>query len=478
MTDLDDSSFDAAIIGGGVYGILLALEGASRQQRVLLIERDDFGGGASFNHLRTIHGGLRYLQTLDLRRAITSNRQRLWWLRNFPDLVRPISCLMPLYNRGLRRPAAFRAAFLTARMLGLHKDGHGKSGRFQVVSSNEVRALLPYCRADGLDRGALWQDALMPSPHRVVAELLHWAESAGAMVRNRMELLEAAAGANGTWRLRIRNHRTDENSEVAARWIVNATASASNDVVRRFVARPKGTVLVPTIGWGLLFDRPPVSECSVAVTPPGKGGRTYFVHPYHGRVLAGTGHAAIADDAQLRSGVPERKLQETLADLNEAMPGAALRREQVSHVFHGVLPGLRRGSEALLSRPQIVDHGKRDGAPGAFTVLGVKFTEAPFVARKFWTERLGSPPAEMPRRPSPISVPSIEQARTMSDGELATVLRGIAEVEWDASASDLAWRRTDLWMDRLQARRVADLAGSVESRGSVSESAPFDERLD
>jgi glycerol-3-phosphate dehydrogenase len=337
---------------------------------------------------------------------------------------------------------------------------------------------LPCSRADGLDRGALWQDALMPSPHRVIAELLHWAESAGAIVRNRMELLEAAAGANGTWRLRIRNHRTDENSEVAARWIVNATASATNDVVRRFVARPKGTILVPTIGWGLLFDRPPVSGCSVAVAPPGRGGRTYFVHPYHGRVLAGTGHAAITDDAQLRSGVPERKLRETLADLNEAMPGAALEREQVSHVFHGVLPGLRRGSDALLSRPRIVDHGKRDGAPGAFTVLGVKFTEAPFVARQFWTRLLGSRPAEMPRRPSPIRVPSVEQARAMSDEQLATALRGIAEAEWDATASDLVWRRTDLWMDRIQARRAADLAGSVDSRGNVSESAPFDEKLD
>jgi glycerol-3-phosphate dehydrogenase len=188
------------------------------------------------------------------------------------------------------------------------------------------------------------------------------------------------------------------------------------------------------------------------------------VHPYHGRVLAGTGHAGITDDSQLRSGVPELKLQETLADLNKAMPGIALEREQVIHVFHGVLPGLRRGSDALLSRPQIIDHGKRDGAPGAFTVLGVKFTEAPFVARKFWSQLLGSPPAEMPRRPSPISVPSIEQARTMSDEQLATVLRGIAEVEWDASASDLAWRRTDLWMDRVQARRVADLAGSAGLR--------------
>jgi glycerol-3-phosphate dehydrogenase len=160
------------------------------------------------------------------------------------------------------------------------------------------------------------------------------------------------------------------------------------------------------------------------------------------------------------------------------MPGAALEREQVSHVFHGVLPGLRRGSDALLSRPRIVDHGKRDGAPGAFTVLGVKFTEAPFVARQFWTRLLGSRPAEMPRRPSPIRVPSVEQARAMSDEQLATALRGIAEAEWDATASDLVWRRTDLWMDRIQARRAADLAGSVDSRGNVSESAPFDEKLD
>ena len=35
------SKFDAVIIGGGVYGILLALEGASRGQRVLLVERDE-----------------------------------------------------------------------------------------------------------------------------------------------------------------------------------------------------------------------------------------------------------------------------------------------------------------------------------------------------------------------------------------------------------------------------------------------------
>ena len=38
--------------------------------------RSDFGSGASFNHLRTIHGGLRYLQSLDLRRARESVHER------------------------------------------------------------------------------------------------------------------------------------------------------------------------------------------------------------------------------------------------------------------------------------------------------------------------------------------------------------------------------------------------------------------
>jgi glycerol-3-phosphate dehydrogenase len=440
----------------------------------MLIERDDFGIGASSNHLRTIHGGLRYLQSLDLRRAIISNRQRLWWLRNFPDLVRPIFCLMPLYDQGLRRPAVFRAAFLAARMLGLHKDRYGKGRRFEVISSDEVRALFPHCRRDGLNGGALWKDALMPSPHRVIAELLHWAESAGAIVRNRAEFLAAAADADGVWRLRIRDSRSGHDSELSARWIINATGSATDDVIRKIGLRPQENLLVPTVGWGLLLDRPPVSECSLAVTPPCKD-KTYFVHPYHGRVLAGTGHSGVSDAAELRSGVPESKLRETLADLNEAMPGISLTRDEVSHVFQGVLPGLVRGSDALLLRPKIIDHGKRDNTPGAFTVVGVKFTEAPFVARKVWSHLLGPGPRQMPERPAPIHVPTIEQARSMTDEQLVAALRRIADVEWQASANDLVFRRTDLWMDRTQASRVTDLAGSCRS---VSESVLPDERLD
>lgn len=460
MTQRD--SFDAIVIGGGVYGILLALEGASRGRRVLLVERDDFGSGATFNHLRTIHGGLRYLQFLDFRRAITSNRQRLWWLRNFPDLVHPISCLMPLYGQGMRRAEAFHGAFLAARALGLHRDGTGQARRMQVVSTAEAEQLLPHCRRDGLEKGALWQDAFMPQPHRVIAELLHWAESAGAIVRNRMEFMAASRGKDDTWRVVLQDHRAEESVEVGATWIINAAAAATDEVIGRMMGAAQRPVLVPTIGWGLLIDRAPLSQCSVAVAPPGKGRRSYFVHPYNGRVLAGTGHAGIPAGASLPTGVSDSQVRETLADLNEAMPGAELRRDQVRHVFWGVLPGVRAGSEALLMHPDIIDHGQRDGEPGAWTVLGVKFTEAPFVANRLWNALLGRRAQAFPPRPAAVAVPTLDQAREMSDEALGSRLRSLSAAEWGADADDILWRRTDLWLDAALVARVSRLVGEPQ----------------
>ena len=57
-------TFDLLVVGGGIYGLTVACDATRRGLAVALIEKHDFGSGTSFNHLRTIHGGLRYLQTL------------------------------------------------------------------------------------------------------------------------------------------------------------------------------------------------------------------------------------------------------------------------------------------------------------------------------------------------------------------------------------------------------------------------------
>jgi len=105
MRDLDrltGSTFDLLVVGGGIYGLTIAHDAAQRGLAVALIERNDFGSGASFNHLRTIHGGLRYLQHFDIARARESVRERRTVARIAPHAVRPIPFALPLYRSVMR----------------------------------------------------------------------------------------------------------------------------------------------------------------------------------------------------------------------------------------------------------------------------------------------------------------------------------------------------------------------------------------
>src|SRR6185295_5545466 len=119
---LTGRTFDVLVVGGGIYGLTIAYDAALRGLSVALVERDDFGSGSSFNHLRTIHGGLRYLQTLDLGRARTSVRERLRLTSVDPHSVRPVPFVLPLYRSLLRGKLALRAGFLLDRMIAWDRN--------------------------------------------------------------------------------------------------------------------------------------------------------------------------------------------------------------------------------------------------------------------------------------------------------------------------------------------------------------------
>ena len=53
--------YDLLVIGGGIHGLFAAYDAAQRGLTVALVDRADFGSGLTFNHQRTIHGGLRSL---------------------------------------------------------------------------------------------------------------------------------------------------------------------------------------------------------------------------------------------------------------------------------------------------------------------------------------------------------------------------------------------------------------------------------
>src|SRR6185295_17438555 len=109
LAALTGRTFDVLVVGGGICGLTIACDAAQRGLAVALVDRNDFGSGTSFNHLRTIHGGLRYLQTLDLRRARESVRERRTIARIAPWAVRPLPFVLPLTRSLMKGATAMRA---------------------------------------------------------------------------------------------------------------------------------------------------------------------------------------------------------------------------------------------------------------------------------------------------------------------------------------------------------------------------------
>ena len=102
--------WDVVVVGAGIHGAAAAWDAAQRGLAVALVEREDFGAGTSWNSLKTIHGGMRHLQRLDIGSLRESARERSTLLRIAAPLVAPLPFLVPCTGHGARGRAAGRSA--------------------------------------------------------------------------------------------------------------------------------------------------------------------------------------------------------------------------------------------------------------------------------------------------------------------------------------------------------------------------------
>lgn len=468
------SSYDLLVVGGGFYGAMVTLEAARRGMSVLLVERDDFGGATSWNSLRIVHGGLRYLQSLDLARFRESVAERGWFLRHFPDLVEPIPCLMPLYTspRGgrLRRPSIFRVALAANDLLS--SDRHLPSGR--LLDASATSDLFPDVDRKGLAGGALWHDAVMPDSQRVLIETLRWACLCGARVLNYTEVTGVRMEKGKISGLEAVDRETGERLELRGRNVINC----AGPWVRRLAGqldRDLPDLFRPVLAFNLLLDRQPLSTAALAVASARRGAQTWFLLPWKGRVLAGTFYVPIRGGIET-GGLDDGHISAFLAELNAAVPGWSVRRGEVLRILQGRLPAEAEGSAAPSSRPVLHDHGRSGGPAGLFSVSGVKLTTARAVAeqalRKMFLargERLPAPGrVERPAADPPLPLDELLRLASQNREAARSHLRGLVERQSVVHLEDLLLRRADwgLLPEGPVAARLCSALGWADARSS------------
>jgi glycerol-3-phosphate dehydrogenase len=389
FTALGETPFDVLVVGAGIHGLATALDAAARGLKVAVIDAGDFAAATSFHHQRTAHGGLRSLQSLRLGHARQSIAERRTLARMAPRLLRPLPFMIGTYRSVIRSRLALRAAFRLDRWLGRHRN-EGLEPELhlpvaKLVSRAATLKLFPGVRQDGLTGGANWYDYQIVHTNRLAIAFAEGAASRGARLVNYAAAIAALKEAGGrVTGMRVRDVRTGVEADVRARLTINCAGPGVNGVMQLFGVRRE----IPLAKAMNLVTSKRASDIALAAPAPAgpaaarsakagsaEAGRMLTLVPWHGRALIGTWHSddfRPATDATL----DEREIAGFIESANGAFPALKLTRGDVTLVHCGIVPAQKgsRGAE-LLAASRILDHAS-DGAPGAMTVVGTKYTTA------------------------------------------------------------------------------------------------------
>ena len=385
LTRLTATTHDLLVVGGGIHGLTIAYEAASRGLRTALVDANDFGSGASFNHQKTVHGGLRSLQSASLRRARESILERRALARIAPWFLRPLPFIVGTYRSATRGRLAFAAAFRLDRWLGrdrnvgVEPELHLPAAR--LVSKAATLRLFPGVRPDKLTGSAQWYDYQMVEADRLTLAFAAAADRAGANLANYVEALAPLRTGDRISGVSARDALSGDVLTINASMTVNAAGAAAGSLMQALGVSRR----VPLLKAMNLVTSRPASD--IALAAPTSSGQMLTLTPWRGRAIVGTGQSKtlVQPDA---TGVTAAEVDGLIAEANEAFPALRLTRADVMLVHRGMVPavdGGAKGAPGLLGTPVIYDHAA-EGAAGAMTVIGVKYTTARRVAQDV-TER-------------------------------------------------------------------------------------------
>jgi glycerol-3-phosphate dehydrogenase len=475
---LGSEQFDLAVVGGGIHGAWVALDAARRGLKTALIEQGDFGQATSANSQRIVHGGLRYLQRLDLKRFRESVRERATLLRLAPHLVRPLPVLVPTGGRGMRSRVALLAALKLNDWLSAGRnrdlDETQRIPDGSLVGADVCLRALPAVAGSWCTGGALFHDAQVLDSERLCLAVLRSAREAGAEIANHVKLTRWLADGSTVVGFEAEDLLGRRSIRVFSRLVVTCVGPWIG-ALPALAGVPRGAT-PPLFRAVVLATRPFVHGAAIVLAG---GERSYFATPWGDRTLVGTFHAAFDGDHG-RLGVSPAELETFLDELRTASPPIELRRSDVSQVFVGVLPRGHGPGLVAAEHYRIIDHEREQQARGRLSVIGVKWTTARHVAeetvtlafRKLGRVDPGCTTASRPLHGAAIGDevldvaagdPALSEPIVPGRSELAAeVVHGV-RIESARTLSDVIFRRTGLgtagWPGRAVIERCAALAG-------------------
>ncbi len=229
LAALAGTEHQVLVVGGGVVGAGVALDAATRGLSVGLVEARDFAAGTSSRSSKLIHGGLRYLEQLNVglvREALTERSLLLGVIA--PHLVRPVPFVFPLTHHVWER-AYIGTGIATYDALGLSLGlAKGLPGHRQLSRRGALR-LVPGLKRSAITGAIAFWDGQVDDA-RYVLTLVRTAAHYGADVASRVQVtgfLREGARVTGVKAVDL---ESGAELHIRAQQVVNATGVWTDEI--------------------------------------------------------------------------------------------------------------------------------------------------------------------------------------------------------------------------------------------------------
>ena len=361
FSKLTTQPFDVLICGGGIYGAWTAYDAALRGLKVALVEQGDWASATSSASSKLIHGGLRYLESLDIKLVKKALRERQMLLQVAPHRVWPLRFGIPVFagsrlNRFCLKIGLTLYDYLAGTLGGSQAHHYFSRGVFAEH--------FPCLDPSPLKNGFSYLDA-QTDDARFTLELIDGALSAGAVCLNYCKVTEFIEHNGRLCGAKVHSSVEDQSVDVFARQIVNTTGQWLSEI------QPESVEYRLTKGVHLIL--PKILENEALLLTAQADGRVFFMIPWYGLTLLGTTDTPYDGDIEQVNAEAD-DIDYLLTEANRVLKSVHWNKSDIIGQYAGlrVLKQSSKTSPSAVSR----DWELKIAHNGLLTSIGGKFTSA------------------------------------------------------------------------------------------------------
>ncbi|MCC2379710.1 aerobic glycerol-3-phosphate dehydrogenase [Bacillus wiedmannii] len=330
LNGVNKQELDVIVIGGGITGSGIALDGATRGLSTIVFEMQDFAAGTSSRSTKLVHGGLRYLKQLEVKMVAEVGKERAIVYENGPHVTTPEWMLLPFHTGGTF------GSFSTSIGLRVYDflAGVKRSERRKMFNREETLKKEPLVKQEGLKGGGYYVE-YRTDDARLTIEVMKEAIERGAKAVNYAKVDSFLYKDGKVCGVRVIDLLDGEVYEVYGKKIVNA-AGPWVDTLREKDNSKKGKVLQLSKGVHLVIDqkRFPLGQAIYFDTPDK---RMVFAIPRGGKTYVGTTDTFYDKDAAVPHMTTEDRTY-IINAINYMFPSVKITEKDVESSWAGVRP--------------------------------------------------------------------------------------------------------------------------------------------